>query len=60
MFKDLLKTATPLTKSEQKKINGGQYTPILCRTRRDCFDATGEYAWACSASPGFYGYCIPL
>ncbi|MBL0683891.1 hypothetical protein [Aquimarina mytili] len=58
MLKNILNLndAKSLTKNEQKSIHGGsQSGTISCRTRRDCFVATGEFDWACNQ-----GQCIPL
>ncbi|WP_226294132.1 hypothetical protein [Aquimarina algicola] len=51
-----LKKAVILSKKEQSSINGGGIIfPIGCRTRRDCFNVTGEFDWACVNRT-----CIPL
>lgn len=51
-----------LNKKEQGTINGGIVGNIFCRSRRDCFVATGEFDWACVPNPysGGFGVCVPL
>ncbi len=53
-----------LNKEQQRSINGGLQYPIGCRTRRDCFIATGERDWACAlrnpSIPSQGRICIPL
>ncbi len=60
MLKQISKQGSILTKKEQKTIKGGEIQyPIGCRTRRDCFEVTGEYDWACIRH-GSHGTCVPL
>ncbi|WP_024770002.1 hypothetical protein [Aquimarina macrocephali] len=54
-----LKDVQQLDKKQQKTINGGILYPIGCRTRRDCFEVTGEWDWYCSISPSGGGTCMP-
>lgn len=50
----------PLTKQEQKSINGG-WRNISCRSHRDCYNAIPDSSpgdFSC-VRRGHYGYCIP-
>ncbi|WP_160114743.1 hypothetical protein [Aquimarina sp. AU474] len=43
-----LKDVQELNKKQQVSINGGTILyPIGCSRRRDCFEVTGEFGWAC-------------
>ncbi|CAM1343675.1 hypothetical protein [Tenacibaculum amylolyticum] len=58
----LKNVGTPLTKEEQKSINGG-YANFLCRTSRDCWENIpysfpGDFS--CVRNYGqYYGQCVP-
>ncbi|CAM1343674.1 hypothetical protein [Tenacibaculum amylolyticum] len=56
----LKNVGTPLTKEQQKSINGG-YKAVVCRTRQDCVNAfphTGPWDFSC-VRRGLYSYCVP-